>query len=98
MVHIRIVISCGITLCSLVGVTNDSEKPTACLKIPSAGFTEFLELSAELHTVTNQKATFSLPRINVYFSVETHVTFVQNSSLTLRRVMSYIYIYIYIYI
>jgi len=69
-INIRIMISRGVTLCSLVAVTNDSEKTAACLKIHSAGSTEFLELSAELRTVTNQKATFSLPRICLYFRVE----------------------------
>ena len=68
---IRIVISCDVTFCSLVGVTKDSEKPAVCLKIHSAGSTVFPELSAELRTGTNQKATFSLPQIYFYFRVLT---------------------------
>lgn len=71
-INIRIVISCGVRFCGLVWVTNDSKKPTACPKIQSAGSTEILELSAEQRAVTNQKATFSLPRIYFYFRVETH--------------------------
>lgn len=75
-IDIRLMVSCDVTFCSLVGVTDDSEEPADFLQIQSAGSTETLET-----TVTNQKAAVSLPRNYFYFGYRHIATFVQKNRL-----------------
>jgi hypothetical protein len=70
-INIRLLVSCDVTFCSLVGVTDDSVEPADFLQIQSAGSTETLE-----STVTNQKAAVSLPRNYFYLWYISIATFV----------------------